>query len=432
MAAQDVDYFLVDAHFRGKNNVDMVINPARANQTQAVLAQRFFADKFLGFTGKANAAGIQAHGFWVLCYVGSANYLMHRTSRVAEVNIQDLSGDYIMFNDSGLNTLGLPKHLESTQSSVNYIEFTVAILQPWFDTVSTVDIEFWSNNAPVITMQLDLASFIPNYDFGDTLDEFSPALDITKAKAYKILLTPDLNMSALTNRYYDLRYKLGDSSGYKQFLKTVPFYLSAPVSSLNVYNRPSGSCQTTGQIRQVLFNEIKRIRIVPGQELPPRVWFVEPDGAWAWQADDPNDDATIFYLDTVEMNRANGYFFGRWGNFIVTLTNGLITNRLFCQPPTPALPPRDIGRFSVIIDSVVRNGNTATVTYTVVRSLADGGDPGEVGIKVILSDGVGTTQSASVMYENATTVQTIVDHQIRNSNFTGVSGTVVELTWFIS
>lgn len=428
MAAQDADYFQVDAHFRGKNNVDMPINPAKANAEQGILAQRFFVDKFMGWTGKHPTTEVQGHGFWGLCYLGSANFFMHRLSRQVEVHAPDQSRDYVTFNDAGLNTLGLPIFIDKQANAVNYIEFVSAVLQPWFGAVSSCEIEFWANGSRVYSVTLDLTSPIPDYDFGDSLDSYSPALDITRARAYRVQLSPALDVAALDSMSYDLRYRVGDETGYKQYLATQEFPLTAPVSQWAVKRRPSGGCDSVGEITTNLFTEIERVKLIPGQPDPPRIIYREPDGDYVWCAQDIDDFNTVFYTNTALTTRADGFFYGVWGLYVVEIQNGLQLGRVNC-PIIPILPPRDIDRFTVIIDSTVINGSVATVTYTVTRDLANGGDSGEVQITVSLDDGVGSTLNTSTMIDGATTIQSTIDHQIKNPSFTGMTAKVETLTW---
>jgi hypothetical protein len=113
MSAPLFAYFEIDAKFKGSNNVTMAVLPARsiygsASNLAAALAlikSNFYLDDIIAF--KARYAGVEYHGFWGTCIVGSANYYMHKISRRLDIGGPTFGSDKRTFNDAGLNTLGI-------------------------------------------------------------------------------------------------------------------------------------------------------------------------------------------------------------------------------------------------------------------------------------------------------------------------------------
>ncbi|MBB2149181.1 hypothetical protein [Pedobacter gandavensis] len=394
------------------------------------IKQRFFLDALLVID---NEQGDKA--FLGLIEYASANWFMHSKPRLSKGMLaKDESTKYAILNDAGLNTFGLPQFVSREGSAVNYIEFTVALLQPWYGTVTSFEIEFWAGGSRVTSITMDLANFIPNYDFGDSLEAYSPALDITRARAYKVQLSPALDVAALDNMSYDLKFIMGDELFYKEQLKTVNFPLSAPVSVLSLKLRPQGGCETSTEISKALFTEIERVRLLPGLPDPPRIIYREPNGQYVWCSQDINDYSTVFYSDTNLSVRANGWFFGGWDNYVVEVQNGLQGQRFLCQPVV-IVPPRDISRFSIQVDrvDVSGNGRIASVSFTVRRNLDNGGDSGDVGVNFKIDDGHAITLGSWFLSAGSTQASGTIDHTIGKPNeFTGVTASIQSLNWDVA
>lgn len=109
------NYFNIDTKFRGSNDVEMIVNPAKSQQfgsgltdleaLKAHIKATFYLDEIMGF--KANYGGTDYHGFWGLVKAGSFNESMHKATRILEIHGDTFGNSLRMLNDAGLNTYGI-------------------------------------------------------------------------------------------------------------------------------------------------------------------------------------------------------------------------------------------------------------------------------------------------------------------------------------
>jgi hypothetical protein len=104
MSAPSTAYFPINFKFRGSNNVEMTVNPAKAQADLATLKARFYLDDVICF--QANVGGVLYHGFWGVVLPSGFNYNHHKTTRLLEINGPKPGQLLRTFNDAGLNTLG--------------------------------------------------------------------------------------------------------------------------------------------------------------------------------------------------------------------------------------------------------------------------------------------------------------------------------------
>ena len=179
MASQLGDYFDIDFHWRGSNNVDMIINPARTQQflsgttNLSVLLQyikdTFYLDDVVGF--QANKDGTNYHGFWGTCIVGGLNESMHRSDRIVEIHADSLAQSKRMFNDAGLNTKGFVKAPVVTNNRIGQLAGYIPTKSAYFvdsDMIKwqySVNGEAWTTPADLVGLSQRLEQNIP---FGQT------------------------------------------------------------------------------------------------------------------------------------------------------------------------------------------------------------------------------------------------------------------------
>lgn len=390
---------------------------------KATMLKRFYLDGMFDTNLGPDSEGVVGY-----CRIGSANFNMHPPSSLGPLRIYD-SGDCQFMNDAGLNTFGMPILLSIQANAVNFLEFTVAILQPWYGTVPSCEIEVWSGSLLMATKVLDLNKPIPNYAFGTLLDQFSPAADLSKVKAYSIFLSPEISDRALTSLNYELRYKIGDERGYTSYVKIEQFALKQPVTVFHVAERSTGTCSTVGQTGTNLFAIMARMKLNPGQPEPDLIVFREANGVWVWCMQSVGSYSTLFYSDANLTKPAAGYFFGPWGDYLVELWEGHLGQMTDCTPP-PVLSPRDIRRYSVGLNAnptIV--GSFVVVNFHVQRELREGGDPGQVTVTVQVDDGIALTSQDVTMAANSTSVQGTIRHRLKNPDYNGVEVTITGLIW---
>ena len=175
MASQLGDYFNIDFHWRGSNNVDMIINPARTQQflsgttNLSILLQyikdTFYLDDVVGF--QANKDGTNYHGFWGTCIVGGLNESMHKSTRIVEIHADSLAQSKRMFNDAGLNTKGFVKAPVITNNRIGQLAGYIPTKSAYFidsDMIKwqySVNGEAWTTPASTTGLPQRLEQDIP-------------------------------------------------------------------------------------------------------------------------------------------------------------------------------------------------------------------------------------------------------------------------------
>lgn len=388
-----------------------------------ILRQRFFIDELL-LTKDSDGND----GFVGLVSEDNRNYYMHNTTKLGSIRSFVNGRTHYTHVDAGLNTLGLPIIAEIRQNAVNFCEAIIILLQPWYGSVSSLEVEFWTEFGEMMSGQdIDLTKPI-QYNWGSRLDDYTPALDISRAKAYSVSVFPQLNVNTISAGEYVLKIKVGDEFGYSQYLKNESFAVSPPVTIYGVKKRDTITCDTINYQPVYIFTQMERLKVLPNQDLPPRIQYTEPDGLYVWCDKDPEDYLTIYYSNTACTLPTEGYYYGGWNNDLVQMSEGHIGQRYSCTPPT-ILPPRDAGRFSINITNVDVNGNNATVYITINRELSNGGDAGVVTVDYSINDGIGAQNGSISLDVSMTETSFSTTFKIKNPDYSGINGEIKNVTW---
>ena len=140
MSAPAQAYFLIDAKFRGSNDVEQIVNPAKAQADIATLKARFYLDDVIAF--KAVWAGVEYHGFWGTVLPSGFNYDHHKTSRMLEINGPKQGQILRTFNDAGLNSSGDATVATVVTNWANYIKLNLVFKSAFYFNSSEFGIEY--------------------------------------------------------------------------------------------------------------------------------------------------------------------------------------------------------------------------------------------------------------------------------------------------
>lgn len=142
MGAPQQAYFLIDAKFRGSNDVEQIVNPAKAQADLATLKARFYLDDVIAF--KAVWGGVEYHGFWGTVLPSGFNYNHHKTSRLLEINGPKPGQILRTLNDAGLNTLGDTSGINPTadQSLLEVTTGNINFLSGFYVTTNSFGVKF--------------------------------------------------------------------------------------------------------------------------------------------------------------------------------------------------------------------------------------------------------------------------------------------------